>query len=120
MVSLSSRRVAVTAALGLALVLMVLLDAAADAQTGLAQSSTPAPDEAPVAEVIITGSRIKRADAVTAQNVQVISGTEILNSGQETLADYLRTISSTFGNSFNEGSDTDSFAPVLPPSDCAG
>ncbi|HEV2700440.1 MAG TPA: TonB-dependent receptor [Steroidobacteraceae bacterium] len=89
----------------------VLLQAPAGAQTLPPQAGTSGSEQAPVTEVIVTGSRIKRADAETAENVQVISSTEILNSGQETVADYLRTISSTFGNSFNEGSNTDSFAP---------
>jgi iron complex outermembrane receptor protein len=91
--------------------LAMLWAATAGAQSATPQATNAGPDEAPVAEVIVTGSRIKRADAETAENVQVISSTEILKSGQETVADYLRTISSTFGNSFNEGSDTDSFAP---------
>jgi iron complex outermembrane recepter protein len=63
-----------------------------------------------LSEVIVTGSHIKRAEAETAENVQVISSQQIQSSGQETVADYLRTISSTFGNSFNE-SFTNSFAP---------
>ena len=90
---------------------VLLLDGTAGAQTAVPQAGTAVSDETPIAEVTVTGSRIKRADAETAENVQVISGAQILNSGQETIADYLRTISSTFGNSFNEGSDTDSFAP---------
>ena len=107
MVSVGTSRLfaAVTVALA------VLLGATAGAQTATPQAGTAAAEETPEAEVIVTGSRIKRADAETAENVQVISGAQILNSGQETLADYLRTISSTFGNSFNEGSDTNSFAP---------
>jgi iron complex outermembrane receptor protein len=61
-------------------------------------------------EIIVTGSHIARADGETAVNVEVISAAEIQDSGQETVADYLRTISSTFGNSFNE-SFSNSFAP---------
>jgi len=49
-------------------------------------------------EVVVTGSRITRADAETAVNVEVISAREIQDSRQETVADCLRTIS-TFGNS---------------------
>jgi iron complex outermembrane receptor protein len=63
-----------------------------------------------IAEVVVTGSHIKRAESETVENVQVISAEEIANSGQETVADYLRTISSTFGNSYNE-SYSNSFAP---------
>jgi iron complex outermembrane receptor protein len=61
-------------------------------------------------EVVVTGSRIARADAATAVNVEVISAQDIQNSGQETVADYLRTISSTFGNNQNEAI-SNSFAP---------
>jgi iron complex outermembrane recepter protein len=84
--------------------------ATASSATFAQQASEVASDQGPQ-EVIVTGSRIKRADAETAENVQIISGADILSSGQETMADYLRTISSTFGNSFNEASGTDSFAP---------
>jgi iron complex outermembrane receptor protein len=64
-----------------------------------------------IEEVIVTGSRIKRAaEAETVENVQVVTAQEMQKSGQETVADYLRTISSNFGNSFNE-SFSNSFAP---------
>jgi len=77
-----------------------------------AQQAATADDQAggALTEVVVTGSRIARADAETAVNVQVISATEIQDSGQETVADYLRIISSTFGNNSNE-SFTNSFAP---------
>ena len=61
-------------------------------------------------EVVVTGSHIKRADAETAVNVAVISAAEVASSGQETVADFLRTISSAFGNNSNE-SFSNSFAP---------
>jgi iron complex outermembrane receptor protein len=61
-------------------------------------------------QVVVTGSHIKRAEAETAENVQVISAQDIQSSGQETVADYLRTISSTFGNNQNEAV-SNSFAP---------
>lgn len=48
--------------------------------------------EAPIQEVVVTGSRIARADAEAAVNVEVISAPEIKESGQATMADYLRTI----------------------------
>ena len=75
-----------------------------------AQAQQASESEPALAEVVITGSHIKRAEAETAENVQVISAQEIQSSGQETVADYLRTISSTFGNSINE-SFSNSFAP---------
>jgi iron complex outermembrane recepter protein len=75
-----------------------------------ADSDTDDQSSAQLSEVVVTGSHIKRAEAETAENVQVISAQQIQSSGQETVADYLRTISSTFGNSYNE-SNTNSFAP---------
>jgi len=75
-----------------------------------ADATADASDAPELQEVVVTGSHIARADAETAVNVEVISSQQILDSGQETVADYLRTISSTFGNSENESS-TDSFAP---------
>jgi iron complex outermembrane receptor protein len=73
-------------------------------------AATAAATEGPIQEVVVTGSRIARADAETAENVEVISAQEIQNSGQETVADYLRTLSSNFANSLNE-SFSNSFAP---------
>jgi len=86
--------------------LTLLGAAAANAQ----QATTAAADQPALQEVVVTGSRIQRADAETAVNVQVITAAEIQDSGQETVADYLRIISSTFGNNSNE-SFTNSFAP---------
>ncbi len=81
------------------------------AQQAPAQQAPAAAPEQGLAEIVVTGSHIKRAaEAETAENVQVISAQEIQSSGQETVADYLRTISSTFGNSINE-SFSNSFAP---------
>lgn len=85
---------------------IVATTAAADVPTADAASG---PDQT-LQEVVVTGSHIARADAETAVNVQVISASEIQSSGQETVADYLRIISSTFGNNSNE-SFTNSFAP---------
>jgi iron complex outermembrane receptor protein len=59
--------------------------------------------------VEITGSNIKRSDKESADNVQVISTKEIHESGQTTVADYLRTLSSNLA-SFTE-QDTNSFSP---------
>jgi iron complex outermembrane receptor protein len=84
---------------------------AEDATTPSPQLPTAAAQSASLEEIIVTGSHIKRAaEAETAENIQVISAQEIQNSGQETVADYLRTISSNFGNSVNE-SFSNSFAP---------
>ena len=70
-----------------------------------------AADSHQLQEIVVTGSHIKRAaEAEKAENVQLITAQEIKNSGQETVADYLRTISSTFGNNQNEAV-SNSFAP---------
>jgi iron complex outermembrane receptor protein len=58
----------------------------------------------------VTGSYIKRAEAATVENIQVVTAQEIKASGQETVADYLRTLSTSFGNNSNE-SFSNSFAP---------
>lgn len=72
--------------------------------------ASAAEDDAVMQEVVVTGSHIKRADAETAVNVAVISAAQVEASGQGTVADFLRTISSTFGNNTNE-SFSNSFAP---------
>jgi len=64
---------------------------------------------AAIDKIEITGSNIKRAEAATAENVQVITAEQIKRSGQPTVADYLRTVSANFA-SYNETA-TDSFAP---------
>jgi len=81
--------------------------------SGLLQAADSDTDDqsSNLTEVIVTGSHIKRAaEAETVENVQVITAQDIKNSGQETVADYLRTISSTFGNNQNEAV-SNSFAP---------
>jgi len=98
--STASRPVAALVAVGWVL--------SAVAQTPPAQPAAGA--EGAIQEVVVTGSRIARADAETAVNVEVISGQAIKESGQTTVADYLRTISTNFANSFNE-SFSNSFAP---------
>ncbi len=80
------------------------------ATTAMAADTGSADSDASLQEVVVTGSRIARADGDTAQNVEVISAAAIQESGQETVSDYLRTISSTFGNNSNE-SFSNSFAP---------
>jgi iron complex outermembrane receptor protein len=67
-------------------------------------------DSAPLERVEVTGSHIKRSEVETVENVQLITSQQIQQSGQETVADFLRTISSTFGNNSNE-SFANSFAP---------
>src|SRR5580704_6935753 len=99
------------ALLGAALYLGAGMATSAAAADGpAAPGETPDADQ-PLATVVITGSHIKRAaEAEAAENVQVVTSQEIKDSGQETVADYLRTISSTFGNNQNEAV-SNSFAP---------
>ena len=86
------------------------------AQPQMAQPETAQPQTAQAApeqvqeKIVITGSNIPRSEAATVENVQIITPEEIKSSGQLTVADYLRTLSSTFGNSYNE-SFSNSYAP---------
>jgi iron complex outermembrane recepter protein len=86
------------------------------ASVAVAAEGPAAPGEsqesgAPLETIVVTGSYIKRAaESETAENVQVVSSEEIKDSGQATVADYLRTLSSTFGNNQNEAV-SNSFAP---------
>ncbi len=103
--------------LGLCGALLAVAPGYAQQPTEVAQADAAPSDQVATAEnqqklqqVVVTGSHIQRADAETAENIQVISAADIQNSGQETVADYLRTLSSTFGNSINE-SFSNSFAP---------
>jgi len=83
---------------------------ATSASLANAQEDTSAPKPVAMEKIEITGTHIKRSEAETAENVQVITAQDIVASGQSTVADYLRTISSTFGNNSNE-SFANSFAP---------
>ena len=55
----------------------------------------------PTEKIEVTGSHIKRAEAETAENIQIITSQDIQRSGQQTVADYLRNISANFA-AFNE------------------
>lgn len=74
----------------------------------LAQQAATSTDTQQVQRVEITGSNIKRSDKESADNVQVISATQIKESGQTTVADFLHTLSANFA-SFHEN-DTNSFS----------
>jgi iron complex outermembrane recepter protein len=63
-------------------------------------AQTVAADQ-PTEKVEVTGSHIKRAEAETAENIQIITSQDIQRSGQPTVADYLRNISANFA-AFNE------------------
>jgi iron complex outermembrane recepter protein len=89
---------------------VLLFAATALASVPVMALAVAADPDAALVEIVVTGSHIQRADAETAVNVEVITADEIRNSGQTTVSDYLRTISSTFGNNQNENV-TNSFAP---------
>ena len=73
--------------------LIALLASVISFGTAKAQTS-PTSDESTtqLQEIVVTGSNIKRAEAETVANVQVVTAQEIRKSGQSTVADYLRTI----------------------------
>lgn len=79
----------------------------AQAQTSDTPSSSSPPQQ--VEKIEITGSNIKRTDAVTAENIQTITAEDIQRSGKETVADVLRSLSANFA-SYNE-TFSNSFSP---------
>jgi len=52
--------------------------------------------------VVVTGSNIKRTDAEGPSPVQVIDRVQLEQSGKQTVADVLRSISANTGNAYNE------------------
>jgi iron complex outermembrane receptor protein len=86
-----------------------ILTGAMVADVARAQAQTA--EAAPIERIEVTGSNIRRAEVEQAENIQVISAVQIQQSGQGTVADYLRnSLSSTFGNNSNENF-ANSFAP---------
>jgi iron complex outermembrane receptor protein len=79
---------------------------AAASAAAQAQQAPPSPDDnAPLQEVIVTGSLIRRTDSETPSPVQVITAADLTNSGYSDLSDVLRTLSAngagTLSQSFN-------------------
>ena len=79
---------------------------------GAFAQATPADKgAAPIAEVVVTGSNIRRVDAETASPIQIVSQEEIQRTGKSTIGEYLQTLTSdgagsvpkTFGNGFSMG-----------------
>ncbi|MBF6023426.1 TonB-dependent receptor plug domain-containing protein [Lysobacter niastensis] len=68
--------------------------------TLLAQSEAPAGKT--LDAVVVTGSNIKRTDAEGPSPVQVIDRVQLEQSGKQTVADVLRSISANTGNAYNE------------------
>jgi iron complex outermembrane receptor protein len=76
-----------------------------------AQATPTDKSGAPIAEVVVTGSNIRRVDAETASPIQIVSQEEIQRTGKTTIGEYLQTLTSdgagsvpkTFGNGFASG-----------------
>ena len=93
-----------------ALAVAAALSSAALAPGAFAQTA-PAQSPPPTAEVIVTGSNIRRVDAETASPIQIISQEEIQRTGKSTIGEYLQTLTTdgagsvpkTFGNGFASG-----------------
>ena len=87
-------------------VAILTLPALAYAQSLTSLEPEAASSQATVADVIVTGSNIRRAAAEGFNPVQVIAKEELENSGKVTVADLLRSISANTGNSSNETSNS--------------
>lgn len=72
--------------------------AQATAQSG----ASPAPQTTTVDEIVVTGTNIRRAAADAVNPVQVIGSEELRTSGRATMAEQLRSISASTGNTNNE------------------
>ena len=73
-----------------------------------AQAQTPPAQK--IEKIEVTGSNIKRVDTEAVAAVQIITKEDIERSGQSTVAEVLRSITSNSGGSFNE-TFTNSFSP---------
>lgn len=84
-----------------------MLSALGVASPGLAQTASPPAavplaEEAQLDEVVVTGSNIRRLVADSVNPVQVIGAEELQTSGKATIAEVLRSISASTGNTNNE------------------
>jgi hypothetical protein len=73
------------------------------AQWATAQNAPQTSGEEPLAQVVVTGSLIKRTDTETPSPVQVISEKELLDSGYRNVSDVLRTLSANGQGTLNQG-----------------
>jgi iron complex outermembrane receptor protein len=86
--------------------------AAPAAASGAAANSTGTSGDKNVKQIKtfeVTGSLIRQADKTGFNQVQVISNKDIQNSGEQSVADYMRAISANSANSWGEA-NADSFA----------
>ncbi len=92
---------------------IIFAAAAAQAQPAKAPATTPssaAPEAEPLADIVITGTRIQRLDFKLANPVVAVDATQILHSGKTNLTDYLTRIpalAGSFGGSNAAGGNTD-------------
>src|SRR4029453_1125146 len=78
---------------------------------GAFAQATPEKQGAPIAEVVVTGSNIRRVDAETASPIQIVTQEDIQRTGKSTIGAYLQTLTAdgagsvprTFGNGFASG-----------------
>lgn len=80
-------------------ILAVAASAAASAQ----QVGPSAPAPAEMADIVVTGSLIRRTDAETASPVTVLSAEDLIKSGYTDISDVLRNISANGANNLSQG-----------------
>ncbi len=73
------------------------------------QTSAASTSAAPIQEVVVTGSLIKRTDTETPSPVQVISDQDLKNSGYTQVSDVLRNLAANGQGTLNQGF-TEAFA----------
>ncbi|HEY4873228.1 MAG TPA: TonB-dependent receptor plug domain-containing protein, partial [Steroidobacteraceae bacterium] len=73
------------------------------AQSASAQNAPQNAGDEPLAQVVVTGSLIKRTDLETPSPVQVISEKDLVDSGYTNVSDVLRTLSANGQGTLNQG-----------------
>jgi iron complex outermembrane recepter protein len=73
------------------------------AATAEAQQGPPSTSDQQLAEIVVTGSLIKRTDTETPSPVQIITALDLQNSGYTNVSDVLRTLSANGAGTLNQG-----------------
>jgi iron complex outermembrane receptor protein len=76
--------------------------ATASAAVQAQQAPASAADNAPIQEVIVTGSLIKRTDVETPSPVQILTSADLQNSGYTNLSEVLQNLSANGAGSLNQ------------------
>ncbi len=76
---------------------------------GAQQAPSKSSSDTELQEIVVTGSLIKRTDLETPSPVQVISATDLLNSGYTNVSDVLRNLAANGQGTLNQGF-TEAFA----------